>query len=104
MGMEKIFDEIESEEVIKDVQKVYDLIERCKISKHYVKLMHFSKFFEDNNKHAELALKIGQMCEAAEVGITADEDYIVPPTQAALDLMPNFNFDRSKIPAPRGKN
>ena len=45
MGMEKIFDEIESEEVIKDVQKVYDLIERCKTTKHYVKLLHYSKFF-----------------------------------------------------------
>jgi hypothetical protein len=104
MGMEKIFDEIESEEVIKDVQKVYDLIEKCKVTKHYVKLMHFGKFFENNNKYAKLALEIAQACEAAEVGITGDECYVEPPTQAALDLMPNFNFDRSKIPAPRGKN
>jgi acetyl-CoA carboxylase carboxyltransferase component len=102
--MEKQIVEIKAEDIIKDVQKIYDLIDRCNISKEYIKVINFGKFFEDNNKYYEMILTAIERCDELEVGIIADEDYKVPPPQIVMDKMPNLIFDRTKIAVDRGKN
>jgi hypothetical protein len=104
--MEKQIVEITAEEVIRDFDKLYALIDRCTKSKEFIKILNYGKFFEDNNKYYPMILEALEKMEELEVGIIIDDKdkFIPPPPAVVVEKMPGLNFDRSKITAERGKN
>lgn len=104
--MEKQIIEIKAEDVIKDVEKLYNLINRCAKSKEYIKILNYGKFFEDNNKYYEMILTAIERMDELEVGVIIDDKdkFVTPPAQVVLNKMPGLDFDRNKISAKRGNN